>query len=100
VTDSSVTGTIDSIPAGPHRKFEIFVYDEDTTLTYSGEAFSDVPAGAVLTLQIVLYPVDHTGTVIIVGTFAPFPPSNDYALEFDGIDDWVNVGDRDQLEFD
>lgn len=75
VNPNSVEGTIENIPAGPHRKFEIFTYNADTMLTYYGHAFSDVPAGQVITLQITLYPVNHNGTVIIIGTFAPFPPS-------------------------
>lgn len=76
VHPNSVEGTIDNIPAGPHRKFEISTYDADTSLTYYGHAFSDVPAGQVITVSITLYPVNHNGTVIIVGTFAPFPPQN------------------------
>lgn len=75
VSDSTVTGTIEEIPAGQHRHFEIFVYDSTEALTYYGDAYTDVPAGAVLTLYITLYPVSGTGTVIIVGTFAPFPPT-------------------------
>jgi len=75
VNPNSVEGTIENIPAGPHRKFEIFTYNADTMLTYYGHAFSDVPAGQVITVPIILYPVNHTGTVIVVGTFAPFPPS-------------------------
>lgn len=75
VDDSTVTGTIENIPAGLHRHFEIFVYDSTLALTYYGDAYADVPAGAVLTLYITLYPVSGTGTVIIVGTFAPFPPA-------------------------
>lgn len=77
VYPNSVEGSIENISAGPHRKFEIFTYDVDTTLTYYGHAFADVPAAQVITLQVVLYPVDHTGTVIVVGTFAQFPPSGE-----------------------
>ena len=76
VEPNSVSGTIENIPAGPHRKFEIFTYDANLNLTYYGDAFADVPAEQVITLQITLYPVNNTGTVIIVGSFAPFPPSN------------------------
>ena len=48
VNDTSVTGTIEDIPAGPHRKFEIFTYDADTNLTYYGHEFADVPSGGAL----------------------------------------------------
>ncbi len=75
VSADHVEGTIENIPAGIGRKFEIFTYDADTNLTYYGSTMADVPAGQTITLQIVLYPVDTTGTVIIVGTFAPFPPT-------------------------
>jgi len=73
VNDTSVIGTIENIPAGPHRKFEIFTYDADTNLTYYGHEFADVAAGNVITVQVVLYPINTTGTVIIVGTFNQNP---------------------------
>jgi len=76
VSATTVTGTIENIPAGQNRHFEVFVYDEDTTLTYYGDAFADVAANTVLTLQITLYPVNGTGTVIIIGIFSNFPPSS------------------------
>jgi Tol biopolymer transport system component len=74
VTPTQVSGTVENIPAGPHRKFEIFTYDADTNLTYYGHNFADVMAGQTITVQIVLYPVNNSGTVIVVGTFAGFPP--------------------------
>ena len=93
VTPTQVEGTIEDIPAGPHRKFEIFTYDADTNLTYYGHEFADVIAGQTITIQIILYPVNTTGTVIIVGTFAPFPPPGGFlnAIEFDGIDDYAQM---------
>jgi len=99
VNPNNVEGTIENIPAGPHRKFEISTFNADTTLTYYGHTFSDVPAGQVITVSITLYPVNHTGTVIVVGTFAPFPPPDEFALKFDGLNDWVDIGDRQALEF-
>jgi len=75
VTDTSVFGTIENIPAGLNRKFEVFCYDNSLNLTYYGQTNSDVVANAVITLDIVLYPVNHTGTVIINGTFSAFPQS-------------------------
>jgi Tol biopolymer transport system component len=75
VTDTSVFGTVENIPAGLNRKFEVFCYDNSLNLTYYGHTISDVAANAVLTLDIVLYPVNHTGTVIINGTFSAFPQS-------------------------
>ncbi len=74
VTANSVEGIIQNIPAGPDRKFEIFTYDAKENLTYYGYTVSDVLAESVITLHIILYPVNNTGNVIIVGTFAPFPP--------------------------
>ncbi len=77
VTDTSVFGTIEEIPAGQNRKFEIKCYDALMNLTYSGYEFSDVQVGEIQTLEIVLYPVNTTGTVIIVGSFSPYPPSEE-----------------------
>jgi len=76
VMPNNVKGTINKIPAGLNRKFEVSTYDSDSSLTYYGFAFSHVAAGAIQTLQITLYPVDSTGTVIITGVFAPFPQAN------------------------
>ena len=90
VETNSVTGTIENIPAGPHRKFEVLTYDADTNLTYYGHAFIDVPAGQVITLQIILYPVNNTGTVIIVGTFSPFPHPDSkivFHADYNGLND-------------
>lgn len=90
VMPNYVEGTIDSIPAGIHRKFEIFTYDTDTNLTYYGHAYADVPAGQIITVQIILYPVNNTGTVIIVGTFAPFPPQQSkivFYADYNGLND-------------
>lgn len=98
VTDSSVNGLIEEIPAGNDRKFEILIYDANEVLTYSGEAYSDIEAGAVVTLNITLYPVNTTGAAIIVGTFASEPPQ-EFALLFNGDNSWVTIGDRDALEF-
>lgn len=75
VTNIQVEGTVENIPAGPHRKFEIFTYDADTNLTYYGHNYADVIANQTITVHIILYPVSNSGTVIIVGTFSPFPPS-------------------------
>jgi len=75
VTDTSVYGTIEAIPAGQNRKFEIFCYDADSILTYYGNEYADLQAGGIQTIQIILYPVDRYGKVIIVGIFSPYPPS-------------------------
>lgn len=80
VSSTQVEGVIENIPAGPHRKFEIFTYDVDTNLTYYGHEFADVISGQTITLHIILYPVNNSGTVIIVGTFSPFPPPSGYIV--------------------
>lgn len=89
VMPNHVEGTIDSIPAGPHRKFEIFTYDSNSVLTYYGHAFSDVPAGQIITVSITLHPVNHIGTVIIVGNFVP--PSQQsrilFHADYNGLND-------------
>lgn len=90
VTNTAVTGTVENIPAGLNRHFEIFVYGETGELTYYGHAYSDVPAGLTINLQISLYPVSGTGTVIITGTFYPFPSSEGkiaFLTDYTGMDD-------------
>ena len=94
VTATQVEGVIENIPAGLHRKFEIFTYDADTNLTYYGHSFSDVIAGQTITVQITLYPVNTTGTVIIVGTFSNFPPQAGkivFEANFDGSIDLYRI---------
>lgn len=94
VTTTQVEGIIENIPAGLHRKFEIFTYDADTNLTYYGHTFSDVIAGQTITVQITLYPVNTTGTVIIVGTFSNFPPQAGkivFEANFDGSIDLYRI---------
>jgi TolB protein len=80
VTNTQVEGVVENIPAGPHRKFEIFTYDANTNPTYYGHNYADVLAGQTITVQIILYPVSNTGTVIIVGTFGPPPPSTEFIV--------------------
>ena len=50
-------------------KFEIFTYKADNTLTYYGRSFTDILSSSGLIQQIILYPVNSTGKVIIVGAF-------------------------------
>ncbi len=70
VTDSTVEGIVEEVPAGNNRHFEVFVYNASNTLTYYGAVYADVVAGQVIVLNIVLYPESvGTGTVIITGTF-------------------------------
>ena len=76
VTPNSVSGTIESIPAGDDRKFEVMVYDSTGLLTYSGEAITNVIANQTITLNIILYPQTNTGTVIISGTFHQGNPTD------------------------
>lgn len=70
VTDKYVYGTINQILAGPSRKFEIFTYDAAQNPTYYGFSYCDVIAGKIIKLNIILYPINNEGTVIITGTFA------------------------------
>jgi len=77
VNDSSVFGTIENIPAGPERKFEIICYDNDYNITYSDYKYIDVFAGSTQLLEIILYPVTNTGIVIVYGTFASYPQSKE-----------------------
>jgi TolB protein len=76
VTDSSVDGTIPNVPAGIDRKFVINCYDDEGNLTYKGSKTIDVEANTTQFLQIVLYPISNTGTVIISGSFANYPDTD------------------------
>lgn len=80
VTDSLVIGTIENIPAGIQRKFELFAYDSLMSLIYYGSDFSDVVANTTITLNITLYPVNNTGTVIIIGSFGNTQYQNEKIL--------------------
>ena len=69
VTPTQVEGLIENVPAGENRYFEIFVFDQDSTLTYYGSKYADVYAGFVVQVEIILQPAIDTGTVIIIGYF-------------------------------
>jgi WD40 repeat protein len=100
VSQTEVSGTIEEIPAGSDRKFEIFTYDIEKALTFYGKKFADVPAGEQITLEILLHPVDSTGQVIIRGIFVPEPISEKIAFERDdngSIDIYVIDPDGDNL---
>jgi TolB protein len=81
VNDTSVFGIIENIPPGKERKFTINCYNEEMVLTYSGEQTIYIVAGQTHTLEIVLYPMNPNGLVIIMGTFSPFP-KNDGLIVF------------------
>jgi len=69
VTDTFVQGVIENVPAGKNRYFEIFVFDQDSILTYYGSKYADVYAGFVNQIEIMLQPAIETGTVVLFGYF-------------------------------
>jgi hypothetical protein len=65
ITDSSVQGTIDNIPAGKHRLFEALVYDSTEVVQYRGSAYADVMADSTVRVSISIIRVG--GKAIING---------------------------------
>jgi hypothetical protein len=54
VGDSTVSGSVDRIPAGPSRVFRIDVLDSTQTLAYQGRDTADVVGGSVVTVEVVV----------------------------------------------
>ena len=71
VTPTHVEGIIRHVPAGRKRFFEIFVFDQDSVLTFYGSKYADVFAGFMTRVEIMLQPVGDDGTVLIIGYFSP-----------------------------
>jgi hypothetical protein len=63
---NTVTGTVNDIPVGPNRLFEIFVYDEADSLQYYGHATAEIIRDTITNVTINLVRV--TGGSIINGT--------------------------------
>lgn len=56
VADSSIDGTVESVPSGPMRRFSVAVYDHLDIMRYRGEAVADVVPDSVLRLDVTLIP--------------------------------------------
>ena len=69
VTETYVQGIIENVPAGKNRYFELFVYNQNSILTYYGSKNADVNPGFINQVEILIHPVVDTGTVIITGYF-------------------------------
>jgi hypothetical protein len=68
ISDSSVSGTVDNIPTGDNRKFEIFVYDSAKTIRYYGSAYTGVYGGQETFVYLVLKPYYGTGNAYLSGS--------------------------------
>lgn len=64
------TGSVEGIPAGPLRIFEVDAFDAATppNLLYSGTALSDVAAGSLTTVSMVLQQADpsYTAPTVVI----------------------------------
>ena len=67
ITDSTVSGTVDNIPTGDNRRFEIFVYDSTKTIRYYGEAYSSVYGGQETYVTMILRTYYGAGDAFISG---------------------------------
>lgn len=65
VTDTSVEGKVDGIPAGKDRAFTITVYDSLETLQYRGSTTADIVADSTVHITITIVRV--SGTAVING---------------------------------
>ena len=71
ITDSSVEGIVNSIPAGPNRLFEISVFDSLKVLQYRGSASARVVADSTVIVYIAVRRVG--GNAIINGEIIEDP---------------------------
>ena len=71
ITDSTVEGVVNGIPAGLNRLFEISVYDSLNTVQYKGSATARVVADSTVIVFIAVKRVG--GTAIINGTIIENP---------------------------
>ncbi len=55
ITDSTVEGKIQAIPAGNNRLFEVFIYDSLDTLQYYGSNEADLPGGSIVNIPVTIY---------------------------------------------
>lgn len=78
VTDSSVQGTINGIPAGKHRFFQVIVFDSTETTQYTGSVYSDVIADSMVSVTLSIIRVG--GGAIINGTVIEGPNTIDSGL--------------------
>lgn len=69
VTPTSVSGEIKNVPYGEDRLFEIKTYNSSGQMNYYGSTLVDINSIAPV-VDIVLYPVDLSADVIIIGTFS------------------------------
>lgn len=65
ITDSGLTGSLNGIPVGRERRFDIWVYDTSAIVQYAGSTTAEVTKGLPLTLTIKLSRVE--GGVHIIG---------------------------------
>jgi hypothetical protein len=66
VTDSTVEGIVERIPAGKNRSFSINVYDSMKTLQYTGSTLSDVIADSTVTVLVPITRVSGGATVRVI----------------------------------
>ncbi|MFP4242601.1 MAG: LamG domain-containing protein [Chitinispirillaceae bacterium] len=80
VTDSSVEGTLNRIPAGPGRTFQIKVFDSTETLQYSGKSTVEVIPDTTVEVFITIRRV--TGNTVIGGNIVENPIPTDGLLAY------------------
>ncbi len=80
VTDTSITGRITAVPAGPARKVEVVAYNASRLPVYSGSTVVDVVAGRVVPARLSLARNPQnclgssTGDIDIIGTLESGTP--------------------------
>ena len=81
--DTLATGTVDNIPVGKDRLFTLNAYKSGGIKSHTGSTIADALTDSI-NISITLLPIVSTATII--GVFG-----QEYALEFDGTDDYAVV---------
>jgi hypothetical protein len=64
---TTISGTVNNIPVGLDRFFEVTVYNDKKVAIYAGSSYADIELGEITYVNIILYKLDG-GTAVINGT--------------------------------
>lgn len=64
---TTISGTVNNIPVGLDRFFEVTVYNDKKVAIYAGSSYADIKLGEITYVNITLYKLDG-GTAVINGT--------------------------------
>jgi hypothetical protein len=82
IKDSTIEGTVNNIPSGKERKFEVRVFDSTGTERYKGSVSGNIKADSTVSITLPISRI--VGSATINGTVNEVPPS--WTI-FDGFED-------------